>query len=66
MCAGVMVVRSAFRLRRPESSSYAIVNVLVKPNVSNRLQEGELAGKLTNDQIQFGDTANTMVAPSID
>jgi hypothetical protein len=33
MCAGVMAVGSAFQLRHPESSSYAIVNVLVKPNV---------------------------------
>jgi hypothetical protein len=31
MYAGVMVVRSAFRLRYLESSSYAIANVLVKP-----------------------------------
>jgi hypothetical protein len=36
MCTGVTAAGSAFRSRRLDSSSYAIVNVLVKPNVSSK------------------------------
>jgi hypothetical protein len=34
-CAGVMAVYFAFRSLRPESSSYAVIKVLVKPNANS-------------------------------